>query len=65
MASDYLDSGKVPGVPSVYQRIMRAAEEGSGVRFTYREVLALSMDSAIEAVAINDDQIDEDAKEKP
>jgi hypothetical protein len=38
-----------------YQRIMRAVEAGRGVRLTFEEVLALSMDWAIEYRAALDD----------
>lgn len=38
-----------------YQRIMRAAKRGTGVRLSADEVFALSADDAISTCAANDD----------
>lgn len=38
-----------------YQRIMRAANEGRGIRLSALEVRQLSLDDAIQTVARNDD----------
>ncbi len=40
---------------SPYQRIMRAASRGAGLRLSPDDVFKLSMDSAIEIVATRDD----------
>lgn len=42
-----------------YQRIMRAAERGGGVRLSVDDVFLLSMDDAIATRANNDDEDDE------
>ena len=42
-----------------YQRIMRAANRGTGVRLSAHEVLLLSLDIAIDHAAANDDEDDE------
>lgn len=42
--------------PSPWQRIMRAADRGRGLRLSAEEILQLSMDRAIQQVAENDDE---------
>lgn len=39
-----------------YQKILRAAKRGTGLHLTAEEVAGLSLDSAIETVAWNDDE---------
>lgn len=41
---------------SAYQRIVRCAELGMGVKLTANEVLRLSLDDAISTAAANDDE---------
>jgi hypothetical protein len=41
-----------------HQKIMRAAERGTGLRLTAEEVGKLSRDGAIETCAANDDEDD-------
>lgn len=43
-------------MPTVHQRIMRAAAKHRGLRLTADEVVALSRDGAIEQCATNDDE---------
>lgn len=50
--------------PSAYQRIMRAAKAGVGVRLSADEVWAMSHDNAIETVALNDDEDDAARRER-
>lgn len=45
---------------SPYQRIVRNARKGRGVRLSVDEVRDMSMDGAIEQVATNDDVSDEE-----
>jgi hypothetical protein len=47
-----------------HQRIMRAAERGTGVRLTADEALALSMDTAIGSCAENDDAEQEECRDE-
>lgn len=42
-----------------YQRIMRAADAGRGLRLSAEEVLAMSNDSAIVDLSLNDDEDDQ------
>lgn len=49
---------------SPYQRIIRAARLGRGVRLSADEVAAMIMDDAIETVARNDDEADKRRKGK-
>lgn len=39
-----------------YQKILRAADRGTGLRLTAAEVATLAGDSAIESIAWNDDE---------
>jgi hypothetical protein len=55
---------------TVHQRIMIAAERGTGLRLTAEEVSRLSLDQAIEQCAMNDDadeaeRLAEDEQERP
>lgn len=43
-----------------YQKIMRAAKLGRGVRLTADEVFEMSMDDAISTCALGDDEPDND-----
>lgn len=43
-----------------YQRIMRAAKRGTGVRLTADDVRRMSIDTAIVELAMNDDEGHED-----
>lgn len=47
---------------SPYQRIMRNAEKNVGVSLSPEEVMALANDSAIQQVAWDEDERDEDNK---
>lgn len=49
---------------SLYQRIVRAAELGRGVRFSADECFALSLDDAIATRAANDDEAEETEEAK-
>jgi hypothetical protein len=43
----------------MYQKILRAAKRGTGLRLSAEEVAALALDSSIETVAWQDDEADE------
>lgn len=43
---------------TIYQRIVKNAKGSRGMRLTADEVFELSLDAAIKAVALNDDQTD-------
>lgn len=45
-------------MPTPYQRIIKAAKEGKGIRLSPQEVQDLSEDHAISEMAGNDDEID-------
>lgn len=48
-----------------YQRIMRASKLGVGVRLSVEEVEQMSRDTAIEQLAINDDEDQRKATTSP
>lgn len=50
-------------VPTPYQRIMRAADKGVGVRLTAEEVGKMAADSVIEMLSANDDERMEHGRE--
>lgn len=51
--------------PTPYQRIMRAATLGCGVRISAEEVQQMSRDTAIEQLAINDTEDERREKSRP
>lgn len=48
-----------------HQRIMRNAALRKGMRLTPNDVLDLARDGAIEACALNDDEMDEELRRAP
>lgn len=50
---------KERGKLSPYQRIMRNAAKGRGVRLSAEETFAMSLDEAVAQCAVNDDEYDE------
>jgi hypothetical protein len=42
-----------------YQKILRAAERGTGLRLTAEEVATLAVDGAIQSIAWSDDEREE------
>lgn len=53
-----MNPAKTKGKPSPYQRIVRAAERGTGARITAEEASWMAIDGAIETRASLDDEID-------